>query len=220
LILKASLGPGRSLLDVGCGQGFFSSLFAEFGLKTVGVDHSVEEINSAKTNYGFSEARFEVGDALYLGCEGANDCVFARGLSLCNKKNFESAWDITNVLLSYLKPSGLMISEYYTKLSPNKKSQSWIYHSLADAQKHVSSYPGARVYFSIRIDTFLFGKLALSILFTRLSAFISQITGIGGELVAFVPRDSLALAESSSRVNPRQRGCGPADGDEPGMYRC
>ena len=61
------------------GRAFFSSLFADFGLKAVGVDISPEGIRSAERDYSFSGAKFEVGDVLSLECEGAYDCVFARG---------------------------------------------------------------------------------------------------------------------------------------------
>jgi 2-polyprenyl-3-methyl-5-hydroxy-6-metoxy-1,4-benzoquinol methylase len=190
LIKKANLRAGCDVLDVGCGQGFFSSLFADFGLKAVGVDISPEGIRSAERDYSFSGAKFEVGDVLSLECEGAYDCVFARGLSVYNSNDFEGTRDITDVLLAYLKPGGVMIFDYYTNLCRRRKSQSWIYHSLADAKKHFSLYPGATVYFSLRIETLLFGSWALSFPFTLLAAFISRSGGIGGELIAFVPRCS------------------------------
>lgn len=187
LIKKADLTAGCRVLDVGCGQGFFSSLFSDLGLKPVGVDVSAEAIHSAKRDYSFSGASFEIGDALSLGCKDPYDCVFARGLSLYNLKDLEGARDVTDVLLRYLNPGGVLIFDYYTNLNGRKKSESWIYHSLMDATRHFSSYPGAEVYFSLRIEMLVFGSWALSFPFTVLSAFISRSLGIGGELIAFVP---------------------------------
>src|SRR6266566_3041094 len=88
LVKKANLKTGFRVLDVGCGQGFFSRLFADFGLKPVGVDVSLEGIRSAESYNGASGAKFEMGDVLSLGCKGVYDCVFARGLSLYNSKEF------------------------------------------------------------------------------------------------------------------------------------
>ena len=96
LINKANLRAGCRVLDVGCGQGFVSWLFADFGLKPVGVDISAEGIRSAERNYSFSGARFEMGYVISLDCEGTYDCVFARGLSLYNTEDFEGARDITD----------------------------------------------------------------------------------------------------------------------------
>jgi SAM-dependent methyltransferase len=199
LINKANLRAGCRVLDVGCGQGFFSWLFADFGLKPVGVDISGEGIRSAERDYGCSGARFEVGDVISLDCEGTYDCVFARGLSLYNTEDFEEARDITDALLTYLKPNGVMIFDYYTNLCERRKSESWIYHTLADVKRHFSLYPGAEVYFSLRIETLVFGSWALSFPFTLLAALVSRYTGIGGELIAIVPRCSLALTRASFR---------------------
>jgi 2-polyprenyl-3-methyl-5-hydroxy-6-metoxy-1,4-benzoquinol methylase len=191
LVKKANLKAGCRLLDVGCGQGFFSWLFADFGLEPVGVDISVEAIRSAKRDYGFSGAKFETGDALSLQYQDRYDCVFARGLSLYNSRGFKQTRDVTDALLAYLKPGGVMIFDYATNLCPTRTSESWLYHTLSDAKQHFSSYAGAEVYFSLRVDTLLFGSSAFRSPFTLLSVLISRSTGIGGELIAFVPRPSL-----------------------------
>lgn len=47
LAKKARLARGSTVLDVGCGQGFFTSLFSELGMQTSGVDISSEAIRSA-----------------------------------------------------------------------------------------------------------------------------------------------------------------------------
>ena len=52
LVKKAALRKGFSILDAGCGQGFFTSLFARLGLKATGVDLSVEGIKRATNKYG------------------------------------------------------------------------------------------------------------------------------------------------------------------------
>ncbi len=188
LVKKAALEKHSRVLDVGCGQGFFSWLFADFGLKPLGIDISAEGIRSAQELYGGSGATFEKGDALSVQHSGAFDCVFVRGLSSYNSKDFFRRRDVTDALLGYLKPNGVMIFGYHTNLCPRKRSESWEYHSLSDARAHFSSYPGAKIYFTLRIETLLFGSWAFSAPLTLLSALISRSAGIGGELIAFVPR--------------------------------
>ncbi|MBZ5570900.1 MAG: class I SAM-dependent methyltransferase [Acidobacteriia bacterium] len=191
LVGKANLRAGCSVLDVGCGQGFFSQLIADLGFKPLGIDLSAEGIRLAEEDYGSTAARFEVGEALSLDHKGEFDCVFARGLSLYNCKNLEQTHEVTKALLEYLRPGGVMIFAYGTILCPRKRSESWMHHSLSDARKYFSSYPGAKVYFSLRIETLLFGSWAFSLPFTFSSALISRIVGVGGDLIALVPRSSL-----------------------------
>jgi SAM-dependent methyltransferase len=204
LVRKANLKRGSRVLDVGCGQGFFSYLFADLGLNPVGVDISSEGIRSAERDYGLSGARFERGDVLSLEYADAFDCVFVRGLSLYNSKEFNRSHYITDALLKYLKPNGVMIFTYHTNLCPRKKSESWIYHSFSEAKKYFSSYPGATVYFTIRIETLLFGSLAFRFPFTVLCVLLSRSTGIGGELVAFVPRCSPTSEVIASSPLPKE----------------
>jgi 2-polyprenyl-3-methyl-5-hydroxy-6-metoxy-1,4-benzoquinol methylase len=191
LAKAANLRAGSTVLDVGCGQGFFSWLFADLGLRSLGIDISAEAIRCAERDYSSSGARFEVGDIHSLKYQGAYDCVFARGLSLYNSTEFNQCHDVTDALLACLKPSGVMIFGYHTNFCARRKSESWIYHSFSDAKEHFSSYPGAKVYFSLRIETLLFGSYALRFPFTHLDALISRSMGIGGEIIAFVPRSTL-----------------------------
>lgn len=190
VVKEAGLNRGAKILDVGCGQGFFTALFADLGLDAVGVDSSVEGIRSAVRDYGFTGARFEVGDALSLTREVEFDAVFVRGLSLYNSTNLEQTHKITQTLLHYLKPDGVLIFAYGTNLSPRRKKESWIHHSLADAKKYFSSYPGARIYFSFRAETLLLRTWAFSTVFTSVFAVVSRLCGLGGELVGFIPRCS------------------------------
>ncbi len=205
LVKKANLRAGSTVLDVGCGQGFFTRLFADLGLEPVGIDISGEAIRSAQRDYCTSGARFEVGDILSLKYQGAYDCVFARGLSLYNTKEFNQRHDVTDALLACLKPGGMMIFGYHTNFCPRKKSKSWIYHSYSDAKRHFSSYPDAKVYFSLRIEALLLGRYAFRFPFTRIAALISRITGVGGELIAFVPRSPLVAARNSSELDANRQ---------------
>jgi hypothetical protein len=176
---------------------------------------SAEGIRSAERNY-FSGARFEMGDVISLDCEDTYDCGFARGLSLYNTEDLEGARDITDTLLAYLKPNGVMIFDYYINLCERRKSESWIYHSPCGREKTLFFIPlELRVYFSLRIETLVFGSWALSFPFTLLAALISRCTGIGSELIAIVPRCSLSV---TGGIVPAQRKGVTADCNESERY--
>ncbi len=191
LINKADVSTGSLILDLGCGQGFFTKSFSQLGLKALGVDVSAEAVRSAEANFDSTGAKFETGDVLSLPYKATYDCVFVRGLSLYNSKDFERQRNITDTFLDYLKSDGVMIFSYCTNFSPRMKSTGYIHHSLEDARKHFAVYVGAKVYFSLRIETLLLGRMALCSPLTLLCKLASRFTGIGGELVAFVPRSSL-----------------------------
>jgi len=184
LVKKAGLKNKNVLLDAGCGQGFFTSLFAECGLKAMGVDISAQGVRQAREKHG-SRAEFTVGDVLNLSYENQFDCVYSRSCSLYNRDNFAEDHSVSDALLRYVKPGGVLIFDYYTNLCARKKSTSWLYHSVASAHKHFSHYPGAEVFFSLRIDALL-GRFSFSL--SRLHILISRVTGIGGELVVLVPK--------------------------------
>jgi SAM-dependent methyltransferase len=174
------------LLDAGCGQGFFTSLFAECGLDALGVDISVQGIKQATANHGPGGAQFAVGDVCNLPCAGAFDCVYTRSCSLYNESNFAEDRHITEALLKYVKPGGVLIFDYYTNLCPRKKSEAWIYHSMAATKQHFAHYSGSKVFFSLRLDTVVLGSFAFSL--SRANAMASRISGLGGDLIAIVPK--------------------------------
>jgi len=188
LVRRAGLAAGGSVLDAGCGQGFFSWLFSGLGFRTTGVDLSPEGIAAAQRQYGKQVERFLVGDVMDLPFVDCFDCVFTRSCSLYNDATFASRTDATDRLLSYVKPGGVFIFDYYSKLSARKSSDSWRYHSLDDLRRHFARYPGATILFSLRFDALLLGSLALREPVSSLSAAASRWSGLGGELVAIVRR--------------------------------
>jgi SAM-dependent methyltransferase len=186
LAKKAGLARESRILDLGCGQGFFTSLFADLGMKATGVDISVEAIRSATQQYGSDGARFEVADVTRLPYKNEFDCAFVRSCSLYNAEGFEVNREVSDLFLGYVKQGGVLIFDYYSRLGSRKISKTWRFHSLAAVKKHFSCYPEARVFASLRLDAILLGSLALSDPITRLAALASWSTGIGCELVAIV----------------------------------
>ena len=189
LVEKAKLQRGARVLDAGCGQGFFTNLFAENGLEPLGVDLSEVGISAARETYKHSRARFELGDIRQLPYKDQFDCVFTRSCSLYNVNSIEKDCHVTDLLLRYVRKQGVLIFDYYTRLGAVASSPNWIYHSVSNIQTHFSRYPDAKVYFSLRLEAVLFGRLV----FTRLNSWtcecLSRLTGAGGEIVALVRKD-------------------------------
>ncbi len=186
LTRKAGLRAGQSILDVGCGQGFFTGLLAAQGLRATGVDLSSEGIASARRDFGATGAEFRVADIFALGPDAAYDAVFVRSCSLYNDPSFGESDELTDVLLSYLKPGGCLIFVYNTNLCPWKKSVAWLYHSYATARRHFARYASARTYFTLRFAAIPLGALAFSRPLTMADSFLSRVSGAGGDLVVFV----------------------------------
>jgi SAM-dependent methyltransferase len=187
LIKAAGLKRGSRVLDVGCGQGFFTALFADEGMDSLGADISAEGVAQARNQHGKSGAKFEVGSALQLPYGAVFDCVFSRSCSLYNRADFVDHRVLTEALLGYVRPGGVLIFDYNTKLCAWKKSSRWRYHSLDEARRHFSPYANSRVCFSLRFDTLLLGHHAFG--FTGLNALASRLSGVGGELVALVRKN-------------------------------
>jgi ubiquinone/menaquinone biosynthesis C-methylase UbiE len=57
--------PGASVLDVGCGTGYFTRRLAQDGFEVTGVDTNVGMVDYART-YGIGSERYMVGDARHL----------------------------------------------------------------------------------------------------------------------------------------------------------
>jgi ubiquinone/menaquinone biosynthesis C-methylase UbiE len=186
MVLKAKLKPGQNVLDVGCGQGLFSSFFGGMGLHTLGIDISPEGIRSASATYGSPHTRFEVADVRSIDFDTQFDCVFVRACSLYNTTDLESARETTTRLLGMVKGGGVLIFDYYTNLCSKKSSATWMYHSMSGIRRHFTEYWGSRTYFSLRIDTLFAGRFAFSGLFSAVGAFLSSTLGIGGDVVVFV----------------------------------
>jgi len=190
LLARAGLPKQATLLDAGCGQGLFTSLFAERGIDALGVDLSSVGIESARSIYATSSAKFEIGDVLHLPYEGMFDCVFTRSCSLYNHDDFAADRSVTERLMRYLKPGGVLIFDYYTRLAPERKSSSWRYHTLEEAHDHFAGFSGAMVRFSTRIECRVLGRFAFGSAVSRLATALSRATGVGGELIAFVRADA------------------------------
>jgi len=189
LLARANLRAGSTLLDVGCGQGFFSNLLRKCGMRVTGIDMSETGIRMARECYGSSDIEFLVADVNTISTAGPFDCVFTRSLSLYNTLDFATRREVTEALMKYVRPSGTFIFAYNTNLNASKANSDWRYHTLEDAHQHFSSYKGVKCFFTLKIETLIFGKYAFNSLFSRVGAAVSSALGVGGELVCIVRKE-------------------------------
>ncbi len=185
LISFCHLPTGSSILDVGCGQGFFCHLFSKCGMKVHGIDVSETGIRQARNVYGHLGIEFEVMDINTASFPSKFDCIFVRSCSLYNTHEFRNDSNPTSTLLQHLREDGIFIFAYYSKLS-SKRSPTWRYHSFQDVQKHFAGYRNAQIFFSSRLDTLFFGRHAFKSLSTRMNLLLSKMLGLGGDLICIL----------------------------------
>lgn len=103
---------GKNVLDLACGSGYFSRLFAGWGAnQVVAVDVSSEMITEAKNEErkNPSGVEFHVGDAANLGDLGKFDMVFA-GFLLHYAATVSELTKMTSAISSHLLPGGRFVS--------------------------------------------------------------------------------------------------------------
>jgi SAM-dependent methyltransferase len=198
LFKKAEVSSGAQVLDVGSGQGQFSILLAKQNFEVTGIDDSQQGVNDATAasikehvaSHGPGSCHFVVGDAMNPGFPHLWDAVFCRAFALYHDGSFgpNGCQTVTAQMLSYLKPGGKLIWTYPSRLSPSP-SQRWRWHSLKETKAHFAPRD-AKVYFSLRIETLIFGRFAFNPVFSWLAATVCKLSSrrLGGELVAIVTR--------------------------------
>jgi len=87
-LITCGLEKGASILDVGCGQGFFSYLLCKCGMRVHGIDISEAGIRADQSLCGRFGATFSVADARFVTFPEKFDCVIVRSCSLSNNPEF------------------------------------------------------------------------------------------------------------------------------------
>jgi SAM-dependent methyltransferase len=197
LIAFCGLEKGGSVLDVGCGQGFFSYLFSKQGMRVHGIDISETGIRAAEILYERFGITFAVSDIKTAVFTKQFDCIFVRSCSLYNSATFPLQNEITDNLLSHLKVGGTFIFAYNSNFS-SRLSPKWRYHSLEDVHQHFRCYSNAKIFFLNKITTCILRKYSINPFITRLNTFLSRTSGVGGDLVCILKKTTVASA-----VGPR-----------------
>jgi SAM-dependent methyltransferase len=124
---------GPKLLDVPCGDGFWTSVFAELGFDACGVDLSPAGVEAAKKSY--PGLRFYEGNAeepLPVP-EASFDIVFSRGISHLHHKDLfrDASKKMARNLMRYVKPKGILLVSYYSKRDKGSTERHY-YHPVSD----------------------------------------------------------------------------------------
>ena len=185
LIRAADLSPGSSVLDVGCGQGLFSYLFAKNGMHVLGIDLSEIGVQQARGLYQHEDLRFASADALQATFEQHFDCVFVRSCSLYNTQSFPRQSNPTPKLLRHLSKGGVFIFVYNSVISP-KINEKWRNHSLSDVKSHFEDFPSSRTFFLSKYLIYGMRQVAFTGFGTACSVALSKMCGLGGDMICLL----------------------------------
>ncbi len=161
-MIGAHLKPGMTILELGCGTGYFTKELARSGAEIVAIDVSADLLEIAKANCPVSNVRYDIQDACALTYpDAAFDSVL--GSSILHHLEIESA---VREIRRVLKPDGTIYFTEPNMLNPQialQKNIPWIKRTLGDSPDETAFFrwPLRRLlertgYRDIRIDPFDF----------------------------------------------------------------
>ena len=161
-MLSSHLKPGMSVLELGCGAGYFTRELVHSGADIVAIDLSPELLEIARSNCSVPNVQYQIENAYELSYD---DAVFDSvvGSSVLHHLEIEKALrDVYRVL----KPSGTIFFTEPNMLNPQiafQKNIPWIKRKLGDSPDETAFFrwPLRRLlertgYRGIRIDPFDF----------------------------------------------------------------
>jgi 2-polyprenyl-3-methyl-5-hydroxy-6-metoxy-1,4-benzoquinol methylase len=130
-MIGAHLKPGMTILELGCGAGYFTKELARSGAEIVAIDVSADLLEIAKANCPASNVRYEIQDACALTYPHATfDSVV--GSSILHHLEIEPA---IRQIHRVLKPGGTICFTEPNMLNPQiaiQKNVPWIKRWLGD----------------------------------------------------------------------------------------
>lgn len=133
LLEKLRLQPGSSILDVGCGTGYYAELLSKLGMRTTGVDVSISGLHKARMRY----------TALPLVCGDANllpfrkeefSAAFLFGCSLMNTANNLHMYRLLSESAFLVRAGGWIVATSSSDFSGKTKG-GWLQHLPDDFRR-------------------------------------------------------------------------------------
>jgi SAM-dependent methyltransferase len=140
-MIGAHLKPGMTILELGCGAGYFTKEFARSGAEIVAIDVSPDLLEIAKANCPASNVRYEIQDACALTySDAAFDSVM--GSSILHHLEIERA---LREIHRVLKIGGTIYFTEPNMLNPQiaiQKKVPWIKRWLGDTPDETAFFRG------------------------------------------------------------------------------
>src|SRR5881398_1372701 len=138
-MLSKRLGPGMSVLELGCGTGYFTRELARSRADIVAIDVSPELLEIAKTNTSAPNVRYEIQNAYELSYP---DAVFDSvvGSSVLHHLEIEAA---IREIYRVLKVGGTIYFTEPNMLNPQiaiQKNVPWVKRKLGDSPDETSFF--------------------------------------------------------------------------------
>jgi SAM-dependent methyltransferase len=179
-----------SLLDVGCGRGYFSNLIAKLSrFRVTGIDLSNVAIDIAMSNYG-NRCHFLQEDFLDYPTSEKYDVVFCCQFSLLNVPELGSARSVVFKLAKHLKPNGYLVFMWCTDFTNSLKGGQFN-HKLRQFTDFARSFPFANECFVTHpFIQVVLGRYCLNEFINTPIRIISQLLRMPGYRVVIVGRIS------------------------------
>ncbi|MEO0165182.1 MAG: methyltransferase domain-containing protein [candidate division WOR-3 bacterium] len=180
IIERYKIPKGKLLLDLGCGTGSYSNIFAEMGFNVVGLDYSKTGVMKAQKLYGCSVS-WIVGDAFNMPFrpEKKFDVIFCCDFPPYNLiDTIPEAIEITKKIFDYLDPEGTFIFVWSSRLTGKRVGESVIIEYTSAQVKELFSKCGTIVGEVYTTNKQLFpvlGRYAISKFITRLTSFLVRL---------------------------------------------
>ena len=161
-MLSSHLKPGMTILELGCGTGYFTGELARSGADVIAIDVSPELLEIARANCSAPNVRYEIQNAYALSY---SDAMFdsAVGSSILHHLEIEEA---LRGIYRVLKPGGTIYFTEPNMLNPQiglQKNVPWIKRKLGDSPNETAFFrwPLRRLleqtgYRDVQIDPFDF----------------------------------------------------------------